>query len=301
MTALSNDDIAQVHVKIKLIILLVKELKMIISKISKQKKNQHRYNIFTKKNGEDVYLFSVHEDLLIRFNLRKGLELTEEEIKNIQEQEAIYKYYTQAINYLSYRMRSIEEVKRYLKEKEATEEEITYIIEKLLNEKLLDDLEFSLAYVRTKINTSINGPAKIRNELIQKGVAESIIEEALHIFTDELQIEKLVKFIEKKSGQSRRKSYKEETMLLKRSLLQKGYSQEIIETAFQQAHFEKEEDQELEALRYQGEKIWTKYSRKYEGFTLIQKTKGALYQKGFSMELINTFIDEKREQLEESF
>ncbi|MGP4071694.1 recombination regulator RecX [Piscibacillus sp. B03] len=270
---------------------------MKISKVSTQKKNKQRYNIFIDKNGHDVFAFGVHEDLLIRHHLRKGLELTEEEVTEIQKQDAIYQYYTLTINYLSYRMRAKSEIADYLKGKEATPEAIETVIHKLEEEKLVDDLQFSQAYVRTKMNTSSKGPNKIKQELILKKIPEVYIEEAMAEYTVEKEVEKIVKALEKKlSSTSRKKSFQQQLMQLKQSLMQKGFTQGAIEIASQEVDLSVDDDEEMDALRYQGEKIWSKHARKHEGFQLKQKVMGSLYQKGFSMDLINQFLEEKEEE-----
>src|SRR5690625_1117468 len=271
---------------------------MRISKITKHKKYNYRYHIFTDESGGDTYQLTIHEDILIRFSLRKGMEITENELNTIKREEAIYRFYTMAINYLSYRMRSKGEMIRYLKEKEATDDEVKIIIDKLIEEKLLDDLQFSFAFVRSKLNTTSSGPLKIKNDLLQKGVSPSIIDEALSAYPLEEEIKKAAKMIEKKMASNRRKSFKEQKMLLKQSLMQKGFSQEAIDLAFNEVDVEVEEESEYESLRYQGEKAWTKYSRKHEGYSLKQKVKASLYQKGFTMDLINRFIDEKEAEVE---
>jgi regulatory protein len=50
-------------------------------------------------------------------------------------------------------------------------------------------------------------------------------------------------------------------------------------------------DEEMEAIRYQGDKIQRKYS-KFSGFEFEQKMKQALYQKGFSFDLIEKYLQE---------
>lgn len=270
---------------------------MKISKITTQKKNKNRFNIFESLNGKDEYTFSVHEDILIRFHLRKGLELTEEQVKEIKEQDAIYQYYTLSINYLSYRMRAKSEIIDYLKEKEAIPEAIDTVIHKLENEKLIDDLQFSKAYVRTKMNTSSKGPNKIKQELIQKRIPDVYIEEALSEYSVEKEVDKVVKMMEKKlSTTSRKKSFQQQLIQLKQSLIQKGFTQVAIELASQEVDLTVNDDEEMDAIRYQGEKVWTKQARKHEGFQLKQKVMASLYQKGFSMDLINRFLDEKEEE-----
>ncbi|WP_017187138.1 recombination regulator RecX [Alkalibacillus haloalkaliphilus] len=264
-----------------------------ISKITKQKKNQQRYNVFYEKNGQDEFAFGIHEDLLVRFELRKGLELSSEEVRNIEQQDAMYRYYTLTLNYLSYRMRAKSEIIEYLQKKEATEQDIAYVIERLQTEKLLDDVAFAEAYVRTKMNTSMNGPNKIRQELYQKKLTEHEVEQGLSHYTKELEIDKLVKLIEKKVNASRKKSFKEHVNSLKQSLIQKGFTHDAIEIALQSIELSVDEDEEYEALKYQGEKAWRKFERKHEGFQLQQKVKASLFQKGFPAELIEQYINEK--------
>ncbi|TFB13887.1 recombination regulator RecX [Filobacillus milosensis] len=270
---------------------------MIISKITTQKKNKHRFNIFQKTNGADEYAFSLHEDLFIRHYIRKGMELSEAEVKNLIEQDAIYQYYTLSINYLSYRMRAKSEITDYLKEKEASEEAIQVVLKKLEDERLVDDLAFSKAYVRTKMNTSSKGPNKIKQELMQKKIPLNYIDEAMAEYGTEQEVEKVVKMMEKKLSGTRKKSFKQQLMQLKQSLMQKGFTAEALEIASQEVDLSVDDDEEMEALRYQGEKIWAKQARKHEGFQLKQKVLGSLYQKGFDMDMINRFLDEKEEEM----
>ncbi|WP_279401795.1 RecX family transcriptional regulator [Piscibacillus salipiscarius] len=180
---------------------------MKISKISTQKKNKQRYNVFVDYNGREEFAFGVHEDLLIRFNLRKGLELTDKQVREIKQQDAIYQYYTLSINYLSYRMRAKSEIAEYLKGKEATPEAIETVIHKLEEEKLVDDLQFSKAYVRTKMNTSTKGPNKIKQELILKKIPEAYVEEAMSEYSSEIEVEKVIKMLKKKFASSSRKNH----------------------------------------------------------------------------------------------
>ena len=63
-----------------------------------------------------------------------------------------------------------------------------------------------------------------------------------------------------------------------------------------QIQLEREDDEWYELITIQGEKIWNKYVRKYEDKQLELKVKQALYQKGFPLEIIERFIDEKREK-----
>ncbi|WP_027964179.1 recombination regulator RecX [Halalkalibacillus halophilus] len=266
---------------------------MIISKITTQKKAKNRYNIFEEKQGSDLYAFSIHEDLLVRFEIRKGLELTNDRVEEIKQQDALYKYYTLSLNFLSYRMRAKSEIFKYLEQKEATEDEIKTVLNRLEEEKLVDDLAFAQAFVRTKVSTASGGPNKVRQELKQKQIPEEFIEQAISNYSFEDEVDKAHKLLQKKLNSSNRKSFQEQLNGAKQTLMQKGYSFEAIQAAIDTLEPEVDEEEEWQAVVYQGEKAWRKYERKHEGYTLQQKVKASLYQKGFNGDLIKQFIEEK--------
>lgn len=168
-----------------------------ITRITTQKKSKNRYNIYLDRGQGEAYGFSVDEDILVKYTLQKGKELEESTIEALIQKDTIHKVYTQTINYLSYRMRSEKEIRDFLAKKEADEEHIEEIVQRLYREKLLDDLEFAKALVRTRMNTASKGPLVLKKELIEKGVDKSVAEEAILEFPFELQVEKAVKLAEK--------------------------------------------------------------------------------------------------------
>lgn len=259
-----------------------------ITRITTQQKNTNRYNIFL----DDVYAFSVDESVLVEFRLRKGLELTSEMIADIKEQDLVHKHYTQAIRYLSYRMRTEKEVRDYLMRKGASPEDIEEIIARLTKEKLIDDREFAEMFVRSRIDTSTKGPKLIAQELQGKGVSGAAITEALETFTRELQYEKCHQFIEKKLKQSSRHSFRKRMEQIKMNLLNKGFSRDVVSEAAMEFTAEKNEDAEWDALVFQGEKLLRKYERQLSGYDLENKLKEGLYRRGFQFDLIVRFIQE---------
>src|SRR5690625_7906868 len=84
-----------------------------------------------------------------------------------------------AINYLSYSMRSTQEIRTYLRQKEVTPSTIAEIISRLEKEKLLDDLSFAQTFVRDRMHRSTRRPRVIMNELRAKGVKAEIANDAV--------------------------------------------------------------------------------------------------------------------------
>lgn len=262
-----------------------------ISRISVQKKNASRYNIFLTDGERERYGFSVDEDVLVSHRLHKGKQLTDATIALLKEQDDVSKSYHLAIRYLSYRMRTKKEIEDYLKKKEVNPEHIDLVMEQLKQERLIDDLKFAESYIRTKVKTSMKGPLLLKQELIQKGVSEADVMTAMKEYPKEQQIEQAMKWAQKTFARTGKRSYRMELNRIKAGLMQKGFSKDIISEATRYLSEELDEKNEWSALVYQGEKLWKKQERKYDGYELKNKVKAGLYRKGFSFDMIEQFVD----------
>lgn len=261
-----------------------------ISRITTQKKNSHRFNVFLEQDGNEYYAFSVEEDTLIAEHLHKGMEIDQATIQSLIEKDDLHKGYSLALHYLSFRMRSSQEMYQYLMKKELDQEQIDVIIDRLINEKWLDDRMFAEAFVRTKVQTTSKGPQLIKKELLEKGVAASIAEASLVHYPFDKQLAKAKKLIIKKQAQSNKLSFKQQKNKMVQRLLQKGFTQDIIQEALEQTMPEQNNEEEWQALLLQGEKVVRKHEKKWSGNELEQKVKMSLYQKGFSFDQIEKFI-----------
>src|SRR5690625_385419 len=271
-----------------------------ISRITTQKKNKQRYNIFLTKGKGDQYSFSVDEAILIEKRLHKGMELSQDLIDELQQNDTFHKSYSLALNYLSFRMRTKKEMYDYLKDKEVDDHDIPDIMDKLINEGLLDDRQFTDAFVNTRISTSSKGPQLVKRELIQKGVSTQIAEEAMEKYTYEIQYEKAIKWIEKRLRTTKRDSCKKQQQKMRANLMQKGFSTDIINDVLAEVQNNQDADEEKEALIFHAEKLLRRHERKYTGYTLQQKVKEGLYRQGFSFDKINEYINEKEWGIDES-
>lgn len=267
----------------------------VITKISVQKHNKDRYSIFTDSGRGEEYAFSVDEDVLIKYNLKKGVELDDFAVTEMLFQDDIRKAYNTAINYLSHRMRSETEVREHLKKKEISDSVIKEAIHKLYELKFLNDEEFAKAFVQTKLNTTDKGADVIKLELKEKGIAPDLITKAIEEVSFDEQLEKAIKLSEKYALKNKKDSSRILKQKIEQMLKRKGYSFPIIRAALDETEVEKEADAEMDALRVQGEKLHNKYSKLPER-EYRQKLKMALYRKGFPMDLIDVFIMEKENE-----
>src|SRR5699024_8848112 len=116
--------------------------------------------------------FAISEDVYVKFQIFKGKELSSQDIERIKQADNIQRAYLMAVNYLSYRMRTEMEIRTHLRKKELLDDIVEQVIERLYNEKLLDDTSFAITFVRDRINRTTKGPQVIRQELSEKGIAK---------------------------------------------------------------------------------------------------------------------------------
>lgn len=262
----------------------------VISRISVQKHNKERYSVFIDSAKGEEYAFSVDEDVLIKYQLKKGMELDDLSVTEMLYQDDIRKAYNLAINYLARRMRSEEEIREHLLQKEVDETVIQEAVHRLYEYKFLNDHEFASAFVRTQMNSADKGPELIKAELKKKGIKQQIIIEAIAEYPLEAQIEKAVYLGSKFAAKNSRDSSKILKQKLEQHLLRKGYPFQVINIAMEEIIVEKQEDLEMDALKYQGDKLLKKHAN-LTGSEFRRKIKQGLFNKGFSFDLIDKYLN----------
>lgn len=260
----------------------------IITKITTQRKNKERYNIFLDEGKGEQYAFSVDEAVLVKYQLKKGMELDDFFITEIHYEDDIRRAYNLALHYLTRRIRSEAEVRSYLAEKEIDEPIIQEVVIKLYEYQFLNDEQYAVAYVRTQMNTTDKGTVLIRSELKEKGISEKNIDLALKEYPYDSQLEKAKILCEKTAQKNQKDSERVLKAKLEQKLIRKGYSFDIIAEAVDGTNLKRNDDG-MEALRYQAEKLQRKYANE-SGYTYVQKMKSALYRKGFSLEQIEKYL-----------
>ncbi|MGP4079798.1 recombination regulator RecX [Pseudalkalibacillus sp. R45] len=267
---------------------------MKVAKITVQKKNKSRFNVFIDRGNGEEFGFGIDEEVYIKSGIRKGMELTDEQVEELLVQDQFSKGLNSTMHFLSFRMRSIQEVDQFLLKKEFEPSTRKAVIERLQEMGHLNDLDFAKMFIRSKITTTKKGPKALKQELQQKGVSQKIIEEALTVYPQDEQIEEATNFVQKKAKQYKKLSENALKQKLAQVLQQKGYPWSVIEQAIEKASLEKDEDEEREALDLQAQKAHRKYA-KFTGWEYKQKMKQFLYRKGFPIELIEEWLSENQD------
>ena len=151
-----------------------------ITKLAVQKKNKDRVSVFI----DGTFAFGVHQDLVLRHELRKGRELSAREQQEIVTDDAVQVAKTAAFNYLSYRDRTEHEMRDKLQEKEFSAPVIEEVIERLYELDYLDDTAYAERYARERFERKGYGPRRIRRELRRRGVGPHDIEDAAAVVFD---------------------------------------------------------------------------------------------------------------------
>lgn len=145
----------------------------VITTLEIQKKNKQRVNVYL--DGE--YAFSL--TLMEAAKLRKGQELSDAEIAALSDEDAVLKAVNSAIHFLSFRPRSVHEVRQNLQQKKTPPDVIDAALERVLAAGYLDDDAFTRYWVENRSTFKPSSPRALRYELRQKGISDTTINEVL--------------------------------------------------------------------------------------------------------------------------
>jgi regulatory protein len=144
-----------------------------VTALKAQRRKRNRVNVFL--DGD--YAFSLQR--ILAGKLRVGQELTEEEIADLKAKDVREMAYERSLHYLSYRPRSVWEMRQYLQKKGVDEVTIDEVLQRLSKAGFVDDVEFAQFWVENRKRHRPRGPWALRDELRRKGVPNDVIEQVL--------------------------------------------------------------------------------------------------------------------------
>ena len=190
--------------------------------IKYEKKGNGNYLVYFD-NNESIKL---NEEIILKYKLLYKKDIDEFLLKDILQDNNNYDIYNKCIKYISVRLRSINEMREYMKKKNVTLELIDEVITKLLKNKLLDDDVFTKAFINDKLNFTTMGPYRIELELQKHNIDNKIISKYINEIDDNKLKEKINKQITKLIKSNHRKSNIKNKIY--NNLLNLGYSSEFI-------------------------------------------------------------------------
>jgi len=195
-----------------------------ITKIEYQKKNIERFNIYI----DDEYGFAVDISILIKYSLKKGMELDDALIDEILLSEEEISVYNYGISVLSRYFKSEYELRLKMKNKGFNPQLIDNAISILKEHKYLDDERYCEMFINDKINISKHGVRKIKEALYYKGIDKEIIEEKIKCISAESEEERALLLGEKKLLNIKENDNRKKMSKLSNYLLGKGFEYETV-------------------------------------------------------------------------
>lgn len=244
-------------------------------KITKYKKSTNgKYKVYLEDGRE----LSLYEETILKFELLLKKEVTD--IPKINEYNLEWDVYYVALKSLKSRFKSVHDTRDFLIKKEYPIDLVDNAIEKLVKQGYLNDDSFTKGFINSQIITASKGPYKIRGELQDKGISNKIIDDNIDVFTEELQLEKLNKLVSKLLKSNRTRGGSVLRKKITTDLVNLGYDSEMIYKVLTNYNFNDTSD----IAKKEYDKLYKKYSKKYEGEELNYKIKQSMYQKGLVYE-----------------
>lgn len=242
---------------------------MIINKFTKMKDGMYKLKLDENKEVK------LSEELILKYNLLITKKIDDNLLLQLEKENIKYESYNLALKYLKTRQRCAYEIRKHLKSKAISNENIDDVIELLNKQGYINDEVYITSYINDRIYLSSDGPLKIKKYLADMNLNNEIINEKLLIFTEELEKDRIIKIIKKLEKSNKKGNYNFK-LKAKTYLSNLGYHNEYINNLLKDYEID---DTSLKEKEY--DKLYRKYSKKYSGYELEQKIKQSLYQKGF--------------------
>ena len=206
-----------------------------VSDIREAVRDKNRVNIYI----DDKFFCSLDIAQVVDLRIKIGRELSDEELEELKRASDFSKFYNRALEYALMRPHSSKEVRDYLKRKtldskvrvknqktgeyktvlkQGYDQSLVEPVYKRLEERgYIDDRRFAETWVENRNITKGSSLKKLRLELAQKGISQSIIEEIL-AETDRDDVAELRKIIARKA-----KKYPDEQKLIQ-YLMRQGFN-----------------------------------------------------------------------------
>lgn len=154
---------------------------MRITALEPQAHDAERYNLYV----DGHFLLGVNASIVLQMGLEVEQELLPEQVGQLRSAEAEQQAVERALNYLSFRPRSREEVRRYLRRKETPPDIIEAALARLDRLDFVNDRAFASFWIETREQFNPRGARALKNELRMKGVERDVVEELVNDEQDE--------------------------------------------------------------------------------------------------------------------
>lgn len=196
-----------------------------VTKIKIQNSDKNRVNLYL----DGKFFCGLELETVVKNGIKVGTIITEEKLENIQLESEKQTAYQKVLKLISTRYKTQKEVEKYLYDKGYVASIVYFVIEKLNEYHYIDDERYVMSYINSHKNNC--GKLKMKQQLLQKGVKESIINNAFEDETFE-QVEEIKRLAQK--YMKNKEDTKENYIKLFKYLLNKGFEYEEIKNVLKE-------------------------------------------------------------------
>lgn len=242
---------------------------MKITKYVKGKSNKYKVII-------DDEAYTLYDDVIVKYGLIMKSDIDKKTFDEIISFNNELDSYYMSIKYITKKLRSELEIRKYLNDKFIPAPIIDKTVERLKKNKFLNDELFLKAYINDQINLSNNGPKRIKSSLLKLGIEEYLIDDVLKKIDHTIWDKRIDKYISKKISTNHSSSSKMLKIKISNDLVNLGYLKEDISGIIN-----KYDIIDVDIKKREYEKAKKQLSKKYSGYELEKKIMERLYRKGF--------------------
>ena len=197
----------------------------VITKIEAQKRKEDRVNIYV----DEKFFMAIYKELVFTFNLKKGDNIDEEYLKKILKDEMFLKGKNKALNILSKTSQSEKKIREKLNE-DFEEDTVDDVIDFLKKYNFINDGELASKIVNTNVNLNKYGKNKIKQNLYNKGIEKSAIDEAISEIDYDAEFENALYLAQKRYDRVKNEDPKKAYAKIANHLAYKGFNYDIIKS-----------------------------------------------------------------------
>ena len=197
----------------------------VITKIEAQKRKEDRVNIYV----DEKFFMAIYKELVFTFNLKKGDNIDEEYLNKILKDEMFLKGKNKALNILSKASQSEKKIREKLNE-DFEEDTIDDVIDFLKKYNFINDGELASKIVNTNVNLNKYGKNKIKQNLYNKGIEKSAIDEAISEIDYDAEFENALYLAQKRYDRVKNEDPKKAYAKIANHLAYKGCNYDIIKS-----------------------------------------------------------------------
>lgn len=197
----------------------------VITKIESQKRNNDRVNIYV----DEKFFMAIYKELVFTFNLKKGDNIDEDNLKELLKKEMFLKAKNKSLNILSKASQSEKKIREKLSEN-FEEDTIDDVIDFLKKYNFINDNELASKIVNTNVNLNRYGKNKIKQNLYNKGIEKSAIDEAISEIDLDAEFENALYLAEKRYDRVKNEDPKKAYVKIANHLAYKGFNYDIIKS-----------------------------------------------------------------------